>query len=467
MKSNQVLAALLFFYATTLPAQQTNIKKSRLLSFNISLSDYNLPGHLNDSAFSKEYSNEDWLKPGNKSLGIGVSYWKGFTPHIDLSATLTGTFSNFPANFVKDDSIGRAKFSPQLDVLLHARAFKEKTAVNPFLTAGLGAGYFPDQFAVYAPVGAGLQFYFNQGAYLLLQAQWRKKLTAGIQQDYLFFSLGFAQDVAIKKKKESPVVQPVLPAIPADKDGDGFADKDDLCPDVKGTLNGCPDTDADGIADKDDLCPLVKGTLHGCPDTDGDGIADKDDLCPDVKGTLHGCPDTDGDGIADKDDQCKDVAGVARYKGCPVPDTDHDGINDETDKCPNVAGLAVNGGCPEIKQEVKKKVEMAAKNIFFAFAKDVILEKSFKPLNEIAGLLKDNPEIKLTIEAHADNIGTAERNIYWSERRAKAVADYFISKGIAAERITWKGYGDTRPIADNSTEKGRAMNRRVEMTVHY
>jgi OmpA-OmpF porin, OOP family len=73
----------------------------------------------------------------------------------------------------------------------------------------------------------------------------------------------------------------------------------------------------------------------------------------------------------------------------------------------------------------------------------------------------------LSIEAHADNAGTPERNMMWSERRAKAVADYFIGKGIAAERITYKGYGDTKPIADNKTAKGRALNRRVEMKVDY
>jgi outer membrane protein OmpA-like peptidoglycan-associated protein len=55
----------------------------------------------------------------------------------------------------------------------------------------------------------------------------------------------------------------------------------------------------------------------------------------------------------------------------------------------------------------------------------------------------------------------------WSERRATAVANYFISNGISKERLTWKGFGDTKPIADNNTEKGRVQNRRVEMIISY
>jgi len=85
------------------------------------------------------------------------------------------------------------------------------------------------------------------------------------------------------------------------------------------------------------------------------------------------------------------------------------------------------------------------------------------------GVLKQDPhiKIKIKIEAHSDNRGTFERNMYWSQQRAKAVADYFITKGIAAGRIQFKGYGDTRPVADNGTEEGRSRNRRVEIKLNY
>ncbi|MBP6687812.1 MAG: OmpA family protein [Lacibacter sp.] len=446
MKPNRLLTAITLMCVITAHAQQQQLKKPALLSYNISFSDYRFPQLISDSTLSKAFNQNDWYKPGNKSFGIGFSYWRGLTEKIDASGNITGTFSNFPANFVKDDSVGQAKFSSQLNALLHIRAFKDKAVVNPFLTAGLGVGYFPGKLAAYAPLGAGLQFHSKSGAYFFLQAQWRKKLTNGINNDYLYYSFSFAQQNPFERKKkkieEFRIETPAEPVLPTDSDGDGFADANDKCPDLKGTLNGCPDTDADGVTDKDDQCPTEKGTLNGCPDTDGDAVADKDD-------------------------KCKDVAGFARYNGCPIPDTDGDGVNDETDKCPAEAGITANNGCPEIKEEIKQKIDFAAKNILFEFASDVIVKKSLASLNEVVKLLQENPLLKLSIDAHADNVGTAERNMMWSERRAKAVADYFISKGIAPERISYKGYGDSRPIADNKTAGGRSQNRRVEMKVAY
>lgn len=470
MNKTLLLTAVLLLYVMSAIAQNTSSPKKELLSYNFSLSDYELPGLIKDSSASNAFNSNNWYKAGRMSFGFGVSYWRGLTDKIDASGSFTGTFSNFPANFVKDDSVGQAGFSSQLDALLHMRALKETAPVNPFLTAGLGIGYFAKNIAAYAPLGMGLQFRFKQGAYLFTQAQWRLKISGGITHDYLHYSVGFAQNNPFARKKKPevyPVEIPVEPVLPPDSDGDGFADANDKCPDVKGTLNGCPDTDNDGVADKDDQCPTEKGTLNGCPDTDADGVADKEDACPTEKGTLKGCPDADNDGVADKDDQCKEVAGLARYNGCPIPDSDKDGVNDEEDKCPNEAGVLANNGCPEIKQEVKQKIEFAAKNIFFQFASDVILKKSYAALNQVVTVLQQNPSLKLSIAAHADNLGTPERNMMWSERRAKAVADYFISKGIAADRITYKGYGDTQPVASNKTAKGRAANRRVEMKVDY
>lgn len=418
---------LIAIFCTTASAQQSAADdKHGVFSFNINLSDYSFLKMVRDSSFTSALKQKDWLKPGNKSFGVGAGYWKGLTGHIDFSGTLSGTLSNFPEKFVKGDSIGQAGFSTQLDALLHFRLLNNKAAVNPFLTGGIGVGYFSQQLAAYAPVGAGFRLRFSGGAFLVLQAQWRKALTDGISNDYMMYSLGFIQrHTARKTKKEKPAA--VIPA-----------------------------------ASLTSVTPVARVV-----DTDGDGVPDDKDNCPNEKGTVNGCPDSDHDGIADKDDQCKDVPGVAKYKGCPVPDADKDGVPDEEDKCPTLAGTKENNGCPEIKAAVKQKVDLAARQIFFAFASDRIDAKSFTALDTVVAVLKENPDIKLKIEAHSDNKGSFGRNIYWSEQRAKAVADYFIMKGIAAGRINYKGYGDTQPVADNATEAGRAKNRRVEIKLNY
>ncbi|MGF2414531.1 OmpA family protein [Ferruginibacter sp.] len=421
MKPAFLFTAIIIVLSVPLAYAQKAAKKPGMISYNISLTDYSFIKLVKDSSLGNAIKQKDWLKPGNKSFGLGISYWKGLTSHIDFSGTFTGTLANFPAYFVKGDSIGQANFSTQLDALLHFKLLKDKAIVNPFLTAGVGAGNFPGQFAAYAPIGTGLQFHFNDGAYLIIQAQWRMALTDGITNDYMQYSLGFAQKAKIKKAKKE-VVKKEMP---------------------------------------------VKEMPVIIFDTDGDGVPDSTDNCPIEKGTVNGCPDRDNDGIADKDDKCKDVAGIAKYNGCPTPDADKDGIADEEDKCPQLAGVKENNGCPVIQEEVKAKVDMAAKNIFFAFASADILKKSFTSLDEVVAVMKDNPALQLKIEAHADNKGTFVRNMFWSEKRAKSVADYFIAKGIAAARITYKGYGDTQPIADNATEAGRAANRRVALKLGY
>ncbi len=262
-----------------------------------------------------------------------------------------------------------------------------------------------------------------------------------------------------------------------DTDGDGIYDDDDACPQVFGLkeFNGCPDTDNDGVIDKEDNCPEVAGPkeFNGCPDTDGDGIIDKDDNCPKVKGTKAngGCPDKDGDGVIDKKDKCPDVKGPAANNGCPWPDTDGDGILDKDDKCPKVKGIAAEHGCPKpkpkevITKEAKAKLDAFAKSIYFNSGKSTFKPGVTKQLDGIVAIMKQFPEAKFVVEGHTDSQGAAAYNQKLSEKRAKAVMDYLVKKGIDAGRLSSVGYGEDRPIADNRTRAGRAKNRRVEINL--
>jgi len=231
------------------------------------------------------------------------------------------------------------------------------------------------------------------------------------------------------------------------------------------------DRDGDGVLDADDKCPDTPGSasLMGCPDRDGDGIADADDKCPDAAGIAkyQGCPipDTDGDGVNDEMDKCPTVAGTAKYEGCPIPDTDGDGINDELDKCPTRAGTAENQGCPVIAKEVIEKINFAARNVFFATGSYQLLAKSNNSLDGVVALLKADESLMIDIAGHTDAQGSDESNQVLSDNRAGAVKNYFVSKGIAETRLTSAGYGEVKPVADNTTSAGRAKNRRTEMVV--
>lgn len=260
-----------------------------------------------------------------------------------------------------------------------------------------------------------------------------------------------------------------------DRDNDSIIDPKDECPDVPGlpAFKGCPDTDGDGIKDDEDACPEVPGPLvnNGCPDTDGDGLFDFIDNCPTEFGPKenNGCPwpDTDGDGLLDKDDKCPNLAGPIKNDGCPYQDTDEDGVLDKDDKCPNTPGPVSNEGCPEIEKEVQEILKTAFENLEFETAKDIIKQESIPSLTELADVLVKKPEWKLQIAGHTDNVGNDQANLVLSKKRAEAVKNFMISKGIDAERLFVLYFGETMPVASNDTPEGRQKNRRVEMTIIF
>lgn len=267
--------------------------------------------------------------------------------------------------------------------------------------------------------------------------------------------------------------------IPADSDGDGVPDPKDKCPGVAGVAryDGCPipDTDGDGINDEQDKCPNQAGTLkyNGCPipDSDNDGINDEQDKCPNQAGIAkyNGCPipDSDGDGINDEEDKCPNQAGPASRNGCPVTDRDNDGINDDEDKCPDVAGVASNNGCPDVPANVSKTLATMGQGISFGTGNAKLATKSNTTLNRVVAIMNENPTLRIKIEGHTDNAGNDDTNMTLSEDRAAAVKAYLVSKGISEDRITTEGFGETMPIANNSTSAGRAKNNRVELRVAY
>ncbi len=114
--------------------------------------------------------------------------------------------------------------------------------------------------------------------------------------------------------------------------------------------------------------------------------------------------------------------------------------------------------------EVETRTEI--RNIFFEEGKATLLEPSFPELDNLYKFLLDNPSINIQISGHTDNKGKEDMNLELSEKRAKAVVDYLVSKGIKEEHLSYKGFGSSVPIATNDTEEGRTRNRRVEFTIN-
>jgi OOP family OmpA-OmpF porin len=244
-------------------------------------------------------------------------------------------------------------------------------------------------------------------------------------------------------------------------------------------LGGERDIDNDGIRDRDDLCPdtppEVRVNEFGCPvDSDNDNVPDYLDQCPGTQANIlvdaKGCPvDSDEDGIPDYLDLCKETPRdvFVDERGCPK-DSDDDGVPDFKDLCPNTpVGTEVNKWGCEVKQEVVEPITkteyVVSSGANFEIGKAGLLPVAFAEFDKILKLMIDHPETKWRIEGYTDNTGSYELNKDLSLRRARSVYNYFTSKGIKPERLTVYGYGPDRPVADNFTETGRALNRRVSI----
>jgi OOP family OmpA-OmpF porin len=123
----------------------------------------------------------------------------------------------------------------------------------------------------------------------------------------------------------------------------------------------------------------------------------------------------------------------------------------------------VTADASSLSSEIEKSGHVAVYGISFDTGKATIQPDSEKVLSQIVTLLKQSPDLKLLIEGHTDNQGTAAANQVLSEKRAQAVVAWLTAHGIAAGRLAAKGLGQTKPVVDNGSEDGRAKNRRVEL----
>jgi outer membrane protein OmpA-like peptidoglycan-associated protein len=361
---------------------------------------------------------------------------------------------------------------------------RERHAASPFLTFGAGAAEIAPQRA-----GSKTKFAWNGGGGLEL------RITRGLSLRAEGRVVGFQVPVPAGGEKTA-VTSEIFAGLsfglgqkPPDRDHDGVPDRLDRCPEtppgVRIDALGCAiDTDGDGVPDGPDRCD---GTLTGCTvdargcpvDSDGDGVCDGIDMCPDTpagaKVDPGGCPiDSDGDGVPDGQDRCADTPRSCTVDtlGCPV-DGDHDAVCDGLDRCPDTpAGTQVDvNGCPATRLERETQLLetglLRLEDINFDTGKAVLRAESFRPLNDVGDILARWPELRIEIGGHTDAQGSAAANGALSKARAQAVLTYLLRKfpELDPDRFAVVGYGESKPIASDDTELGRARNRRVEFKV--
>ncbi len=184
---------------------------------------------------------------------------------------------------------------------------------------------------------------------------------------------------------------------------------------------------------------------------------------PAVKANQRG--DADNDGVFDDVDQCPStLAGVTvDSRGCEL-DSDGDGVVNSKDACANTpVGAKVDArGCRLVLEET---VRMTL-NVKFQNNSSALNDQYKSDIARLAKFMTEYPDTNVVVEGHSDSIGKDSYNLWLSEKRAKTVADELVNTyGIAASRVSSKGFGETQPVADNGTAEGRAKNRRVEAVI--
>lgn len=204
-------------------------------------------------------------------------------------------------------------------------------------------------------------------------------------------------------------------------------------------------------------CAGHRGTHAAGVDADRDGIPDSEDRCLGTE--PGGTVGPDGCRLGDQPARCsgKSVT-VAATATAPArgADADADGVSDGNDRCPDTPrGAEVDAsGCVQIEKVVLRGVN-------FATGSAVLKPESHDTLRTVAQAMKVNAALEVEVGGHTDSVGDDGKNMALSQRRAEAVKKFLVGEGVAADRLSTRGYGETEPSGSNDTAEGRADNRRV------
>jgi OOP family OmpA-OmpF porin len=332
-------------------------------------------------------------------------------------------------------------------------------------------------------VVGGIKVFVERNSYLMMGAG--PRYTKGFEAADIRAFIGFIFEPSI-----------------GDRDGDGYKDDVDQCPDEPEDFDGfrdedgCPDpdNDNDGILDVDDRCPNIPEDRDGdqdedgCPensdgDRDGDGILDSKDKCPDDPEDKDGfededgCPDPDNDkdGIPDKKDACpndpEDKDGFEDEDGCPDPDNDKDQIPDVADKCPNQPetynGFEDEDGCPDKGNVIiQDNSILILEKIKFKTASAEILPESNSILDAVATTIVHHPEfVLMEVAGHADERSDDRYNLRLTQDRVNSVVAALVQRGVDRSRVRSKGYGEYCPEDPGHNEAAWEKNRRVDFKI--
>jgi len=496
LRVTSIMVAVFLFCGVSLAQEQQERKEDRsydadysrpqTLGLGAALSLNRFAGDLQDGS-NFPGAETDWGIGGNIHLlwrfadagDFATLHLLGRVAYSPVSSSFSGRRYTFEYS---DDLLHfiaalQMQFFPEYDLRPYAYAGFGYLAFSPEITpTGFSKNSTGDETgSITLPLGVGLAWTISER--LDFSAEFMKTLTFSDEMDnwvsevndnYNMVSFGLTFYLAERSEPVQP--EAPIPVAPKDSDNDGLLDDDEVK--IYNTDPTNPDTDGDGLRDGEEVDryktdPTLRDTdydrlLDGeevnthrtdpkVKDTDQDGCSDGDEVLDMNTNPLE--KDTDGDALTDCDE--KNV-----YRTNPlVKDTDGDSADD---------GKEVRDGTDPLVADVlriEESGEIVLEGINFETNSAQITPDSEPILRKAVNTLRTNPNLRVEIQGHTDDVGKNTANQKLSERRANSVRDYLIQNGIDGSRMTTRGYGEDVPLVPNDSPENRLRNRRIQFHI--
>ncbi|MEM6344915.1 MAG: OmpA family protein [Bacteroidota bacterium] len=400
------------------------------------------------------------LQTGNllnyKSFDPGIQFGAHVYLNKALNLSIQSAFvpeTMYPLNELEQVGTSLVDVNGLLTFKTAGTLFSEEAVLAPYFSTGIGLNSANNIVRPYIPAALGLRVRISGTFSLQFETMYKQRLGKNSFQ-HLAHSAGFVFALPTQKKPTKPPVERKRPQRPevaevADRDGDGIADNDDLCPDEKGLAMylGCPAEET-----KEESVPAQPAPSTSKEPVQSFAIIDE-----------QASPEEPAEEV--NEFQIEDMSQEARLSDLQ--------INDEAESKEEIVveespAEPTSHEIVEIDIEDQEFLAAAINNIYFEYGSENLTVSSLGVLDTVALILKKYPEYNLQVLGHTDNTGDPTFNQILSVKRAFQVKYYLVyTKGIRLSRISSDGYNSAVPLADNTTERGRAMNRRVELKVSH
>jgi len=496
-----------------LTAQNNQDVKPSTLVFHVFYDDFKTAQQIRTSSLKNVLDNHLWSKFGEMQMGLGVNYLKGLNKNIDFIATLDGSSTDYL--YKNGTTNGSSAFLLDANAAVNLKMLTDRHKIVPYLSGGGGFSLYQGKTGFYLPVGAGIQFHIYNSAFVFTEVQYRNALTSQVNNHFQY-NIGVGASLGKRKPLPAKIVEmPVPPSIV--KKEVVILPKDLLVTvtdeatgqplQYVAVMLGSPDskiqygsTDDHGRVTFKALIPdtyTVSGSLNHINSTSqtvkkenfttnenqiGISLTHNDPrftLAGVVINKTQNRPEAGADvNITNEEDHTlvttQSHTGGGVFRTQLRAESDFTLVGKKANYISNIEKITTKGlnrsTTLYVKlelaiEEAKVGQSIQLKNIYFEVGKASLNTAVSSDLDKLIQFLKDNPATRLEIQGHTDNTGSLVLNNRLSQSRADLVVEYLTKNGIDRGRLIAKGYGPSLPVADNTTNEGRAQNRRVVMKV--